>query len=392
MGSGNVSACRVRSLLLAVAGLTLAICALWGTPASAKTHRNADASAWEVVSRIDRGFGRMAFSDAQHGWATADYRYPIGVGIYRTSDGGRSWEWVALPGLPADARFPRTGYIACHGRSVWVLGGYEVQPGDWTTRRSYQFIARSYDGGATWAVETMEMETVDYRVVLQSIHFASSRDGWITAVRDDRTGGDWQERFLLVTHDGGRSWAKSGAMDVERFTGDDPYEIFAFVGTQHLWTAYLDWPLQRSRDGGRTWELLSLPWREPQEFEEKPLHYYEVGGLSFVDARRGWAVLIDSSDDPCEWIAVQHTEDGGVTWEEQLRIQDKRGVSPWTGLAFINASAGFLVFENRIMATHDGGETWVTEYEGSVGTWLAAVGGRVWVTGYDDGSVLLRRD
>jgi photosystem II stability/assembly factor-like uncharacterized protein len=369
--------------------------------ASAEARRSADVSPWQVVSRLGRSFGfDVAFSDAQHGWAGA-HRDPRGAGVYRTSDGGRTWEWVAIPGVPADAEDPRTGGVACHGRNVWVFCAYEVQPGDVTTERTYGFLARSQNGGLTWTIKVMDAETMDGSVHFGTMHFANPRDGWITALRLDPLDGAWHERFLLVTHDGGRTWARSGLMRIGQFT-DRRYEAFAFVGPRHVWTAHLDWPLQASHDGGRTWALLSLPWWP--EWGEAPYgehgapyirsFCYVVTDLSFVDARHGWAVLIEEDDDH-QWLAVEHSEDGGVTWDEQFRITDEHPVASWAGLEFTNAREGFLAFENRIMATTDGGETWVTEYEGGVGigTRLVSAGGRVWLMGVDDeGRVLLRRD
>ena len=95
-----------------------------------------------------------------------------------------------------------------------------------------------------------------------------------------------------------------------------------------------------SDDGGRQWrQARSVPAAGT------------LTGVSFADARLGWAVG--------HWGLVLHTEDGGETW--RIQRQDLEQDQPLLAVHFKDASNGVAVgLWSRVMVTQDGGQSWET--------------------------------
>lgn len=75
-------------------------------------------------------------------------------------------------------------------------------------------------------------------------------------------------------------------------------------------------------------------------------------GVSFADAKRGWAVG--------HWGTVIHTEDGGETWK--LQRSDTAIDQPLFSVYFKNSDEGWAVgLWSLLLATRDGGKTWIAQ-------------------------------
>ena len=114
------------------------------------------------------------FADAQTGFAL-DLRTPK---IYRTRDGGASWDTAQLPPLPEKVTLE--GLFALDPMTAWVVG----------TRGT---ILSTADGGATWRQQPSGVQTW-----LSAVHFSDRQHGW--AVGGLNT--------ILKTADGGETWTK----------------------------------------------------------------------------------------------------------------------------------------------------------------------------------------
>ncbi len=170
-----------------------------------------------------------------------------------------------------------------------------------------------------------------------------------------------------ITRDGGGTWITATPKHVR--TAGDAYariDDVRFVDRDHGWLSAADvyggFPLpknaptwrhmeiDRTTDGGRTWHA-SIP----------PGCFQLCGEthLSFVDARRGFAIVAQG---------VFATTDGGATWSRVAR-------PPFSGeIAFVGARRGFGVSDparwggpqeavpiggGRVYRTVDGGRSWV---------------------------------
>jgi photosystem II stability/assembly factor-like uncharacterized protein len=179
---------------------------------------------------------------------------------------------------------------------------------------------------------------------------------------------------LYLTEDGGTSWK---TITPAILNGVDPgYRIGPMVGigTQDLWLPVEDVPglmedepglippgsastrgsgIERSSDGGRTWQFTALPG------------CVQLCGanisLSFPDPEHGFASI---GPGPRGTTALFSTSDGGVTWRPVAHLPGTSG----SRIVFADASDGWavnaLVFvggggeDGSLSRTTDGGVTW----------------------------------
>jgi photosystem II stability/assembly factor-like uncharacterized protein len=114
--------------------------------------------------------------------------------------------------------------------------------------------------------------------------------------------------------------------------------------------------IRKTTDGGRTWStLVNLT-------SAAGLGGYYPNGLSFVDEQNGWSAQEGNAASGEMHARIQHTSDGGQTWDTQYSCVD----CSLFRVSMINALNGFAVgglkasfgFNPLILATEDGGQTW----------------------------------
>src|SRR4051794_9032685 len=122
-------------------------------------------------------------------WAHDDRLWP-------STDGGRKWKRTTVTDVFE---------ITATSTSAWAL----------RTRRKRTWIVRSEDGGRTWHSRRLRVGGFEGPAV--RVAFADAADGVISGLRPTRdgTGG---KPFLLVTQNGGRTWAER----------DQPCRVWAF--------------------------------------------------------------------------------------------------------------------------------------------------------------------
>lgn len=154
----------------------------------------------QFLNEHPRGFfDGMAFWDADNGIAFSD---PVDGRflVITTSDGGMSWRRVAPesipPALPGEAAFAASGTgIVVQGRNnVWFATG-----GGTIAR-----VFRSVDRGRTWTVTTTPMPAGNSAGIF-SLAFRDERNG--VAVGGDYLKPGDARNNVLVTRDGGHTWA-----------------------------------------------------------------------------------------------------------------------------------------------------------------------------------------
>ena len=203
--------------------------------------------------------------------------YVLGYhGIYKTENGGASWQNNWLPNVPYrgawDMSFidDRTGYLL----------GSRYTDADPST------LYRTTDGAATWS-EVQGARASVLRTVL-TIYFVDAMTGW--------AGGG----VIMKTTDGGETWqTQVTAATVREFQFLDGRCGFAVGGKTILQT----------KDGGDTWKNLT-----PDDERITDLR-----GVYFVDANNGWVVGRGKDERLGEKLykhtIVLRTSDGGETWQ-----------------------------------------------------------------------------
>lgn len=243
--------------------------------------------------------------DEKVGWVVGAFG-----AIFKTGDGGRTWEAQAAPTL--DYLFSVDFIDATHGVAVGKAG----------------VVLTTDDGGKTWVKRESGTDRNLFSVV-----YASPRHLWAV--------GDWGAIF--ESSDGGVTWKdRTLPEDVVLTAQDWPDEQTGYIvgefGT-----------VRKTSDGGKTWET-------SETGTDKTLF-----GVDFASTTDGWAVGIDG--------LVLRTTDGGATWTPQ---RGKLAAESLEQLGFMEAMRnpglydvefsgdyGYIVGDiGMILVSSDRGETW----------------------------------
>ena len=282
----------------------------------------------DVDSPLNRDIRDVWFSDAQNGYAVGEN------GVYRTTDGGLTWDAETVVGLSG-----LTG-VSGFGADVSVVGNSTV-------------IARSADAGTTWTLQHSGSSGH-----LRDVRYADAT----TAVAVGSP--SWR------TTDGGGTWAEIEVGGSAISFGTAEKGIIAGSGGA----------VSRTTDAGATWEAV-LPRPQPERI---------LNGVHFVDGDHAWAVGNVGT--------VHHSADGGLTWSQQdpgvtVTLEDVHFVSATTGtivgfavilrttdggatwtpqthpaagnlraVSFSDENNGTVVGDGgTILRTTDGGDTWTPQ-------------------------------
>ncbi|HLM54671.1 MAG TPA: hypothetical protein VK422_00985 [Pyrinomonadaceae bacterium] len=156
---------------------------------------------WELQfknTRPEAFFDAMAFWNPDHGVAVSD---PVGGRflVIRTSDGGRTWEEMPAAGMPP--ALEGEGAFAASGTCIAVGPGRRVWFG--TGGPAGGRVFRSEDGGRTWEVSKTPFAGGKAAGVF-SVAFRDVRRGVIVG-GDYTKEGDARDN-VAVTDDGGKTW------------------------------------------------------------------------------------------------------------------------------------------------------------------------------------------
>ena len=245
------------------------------------------------------------FVTADDGWAVGAFGT-----IYRTHDGGRSWDAQSSGTL----------------EQLFSVDFADIQTG-WAVGRS-GVIVHTTDSGATWRLQPTPKEQHLFKV-----RAIDAQRAWAV--------GDWGT--VLATRDGGQTWEdRSLPRDVILYSQ-------AWPDAQHGWLVGEAGAIVATQDGGAT-------WTEQTSGVEKTLF-----GVSFTDAQRGWAVGLDG--------IILRTSDGGQTWQllhgdadvdalEQVGFKEAFE-NPSLYDVVVTPKFGYAVGDNgAVFVSADSGGTW----------------------------------
>jgi photosystem II stability/assembly factor-like uncharacterized protein len=239
--------------------------------------------------------GSMKFVDEDNGWMMADLGVGAGsmaVSIFKTSDGGATWEraYSNDPNLEgAGDSLPLGGIknfiLPLNTDTAWV-GGVVYAPGE-------TYLFRSSDGGRTWSNVQVALPEGSSQSELSvvAIEFLTETDGLLAIRKMSET----PELLVYRTADGGNTWE---ALDVE-FNG---FGILETPSAQEL-VFYAGDQFYVTEDAGETIRQIApeLPFGA------------SVVDMSFVNSQTGWVLYADPS---AAWILYK-TTDSGATWVQQ---------------------------------------------------------------------------
>jgi photosystem II stability/assembly factor-like uncharacterized protein len=303
------------------------------------------APAWEALPLgTSADFRAIAFTDAGHGWiAGGGYNITGGL-IGRTQDGGKTWTF--------------TSNLTDRDRmSVLALHMFDARRGIAATGSGA--MLETMDGGENWTQDARH----GHADSLSSLFFLDERRGWAAGHGD-----------VLRTDDGRDTWTSLTPAGVDT-AYRAPIRAMQFQDDQHGWVAGMQASLQRTADGGITWEAATTPLAAAE--------HPNFWDLFFVDAYTAWVVGEEGT--------ILATRDGGSTWtRKDTGLKDARSAPkleriPRAGgvdvidagdrtpgftisaVRFVDPSHGWItgfyagLGRSLILRTEDAGATWVVD-------------------------------
>lgn len=192
---------------------------------------------WKTVPLADsaRGLVRacLAMKDSLHGIRTGGYVDQDHSVLYRTSDGGDTWETIEIP---------FTDY-----KTSWLA--YAKDGTLFATQMSSKTLYRSTDNGDTWEQRGLMPGG-------RTPSFSSARVGWL-AYGVGTGQGDTERDMIAKTTDGGISWQV-----VHDSLQDPPFGLTAVscANDRHVIAVGRIGKLLHSNDGGLNWETAPRPF------------------------------------------------------------------------------------------------------------------------------------
>ncbi len=212
-------------------------------------------------------------------------------GVYRTTDGGQTWEQVLF-------RSDKAGAIDItldeHNPDILYAAFWEqlIQPWNYTSGGPDSAIYRSLDGGDTW--EDISHNLGLPRELMGKIGIAATpaKPGRVWALIEADEGG------IYRSDDYGVSW--TWLSDERNFMVRARFSICIVADPQDASTVYVaSRKLWKSTDGGRTFGQLNVPYVDQHDFWVDPNDSSRVilgddGGASVsFDAGRSWSTLLN---------------------------------------------------------------------------------------------------
>ncbi len=309
----------------------------------------------------------------------------VAGGVWKTIDGGVYWENIS------DGYFGRAsvGAIAVAEADPNVI---YVGTGEATIRGDVSWgdgVYKSTDGGKTWRNVGLR-DT--HHIGQIRIHPKDPNTVYVAAL--GHAFGPNAERGVFRTTDGGRTWEKvlyvsnrAGAVDLAMDV-TNPRILYASIWQvhRHFWELVSGGPdsgLWKSTDGGDTWENISRAKGLPQEGILGKI------GVAVSPARpeRVWAI-IEAKDDQA---GVYRSDDGGQTWKQLTSNRDLLA-RPWYYMhIFADPQDPDTVYVNnlRMWKSTDGGVNWTeitTPHGDNHGLWIDPRDPQRMINGNDGGA------
>lgn len=237
--------------------------------------------------------GDLEFIDENNGWILADLGVGAGsmaVSVFQTTNGGATWERVYTndPNLEgASDTLPLSGIKVLLApldmQTAWI-GGVVYSP-------NTLYLFRTDDGGKTWqAIENIPLPQTaqEIQVGVEKIQFVSRTQGALAL----RLSSNKQETLIFSTNDGGETWQafsqpipEAGLLDIISAA-----EIVFYSADQFYIT----------EDAGASFNIIN----SEISFGDA------VADISFANAHMGWLITTSATNQR----TLYRTEDGGATW------------------------------------------------------------------------------
>jgi photosystem II stability/assembly factor-like uncharacterized protein len=273
--------------------------------------------------------------------------------VLQSRDGGQSWQDVTPSGL-------REGLTAA-GQDFVATFKADFSGDDFGlaafTQTDHALIYRTQDGGRTWEESVLVLEEDIQGIV--ALDTLGEQLGWLLVTRGLGAGNEWVD--LYHTQDGGTSWSYLAWSSTEAdpygsipsggiksgISFSDPQRGW-ITGSAPIEGVYLF----RSLDGGQTWQADDLPLPEG----------VAVSGNSsapiFFDAQLGVLAVGVYTITDAPGLVFFWTQDGGDSWLPSPVLEGRFTAWDWVDAqkGFVSEANDYN--QSRLFTTQDGGATW----------------------------------
>jgi photosystem II stability/assembly factor-like uncharacterized protein len=286
-------------------------------------------------------------SGDQVGWVMTD------TAILRTTDGGASWDDITPDGIRDAVSNTSDSFGPVFATAFWQ----EDHALAALPQRDMAIIYRTSDGGQSWN-ET----GLSFREEIQgitSMALIDAQHGWLLGTRGVGAGNDWVD--LYFTEDGGASWGFLAGSDSETnpmgaISSGGIKSGLSFSSLARGWltgSAPIEMVyLFRTLDGGYTWQPNHLPL--PDGFSFSGSSYPPI----FFDDQNGVlpATLLTQSDEP--GLLFFETQDGGENWVPTVLLEGQVSTWDWLNSQIGYAAGTDDQMQSKLYFTMDGGRNW----------------------------------
>ena len=322
------------------------------------THPAVDATETQIKGKPGPPFQfrQAQFINETHGWAMT------GHSIYRTTDGGKSWE--RLPHEPEkDARFTAFSFVdESHGWLAIVKEDFAEHYGVGIS----SVIITTDDGGRSWNLQA----SFEDEIQINDIRFLNEREGLAVGYKGLDNRPDRCELFVLSTSDGGKDWNNisgpaNAALKNQWGVANDRADYIQWTTSSVLLLTEAARVL-KTTDGGKTWNTVVIFKDERPDGFGPSSGYYKL----VLDPEGKMRVVGGSSGDEGYWADFVVNEDGRWTSYEVRKttildavfLSDKDVIASGLNVRTINEQAKGLKNAGIILRSFDGGKSWQSIY------------------------------
>jgi len=182
-----------------------------GTFPSLVYHTSDGGHSWQdsPLPESHLGVSQVQFVNAQDGWVLASFggggAGSQAVDLFRTTDGGLTWSIVARAGGPPD-NIPVVGQKSGMG---WVSATTGWITGSIAAAQNNVWLYRTQDGGVSWQLQSLPLPSLQAVVTTLSPDFFSATEGVLPVTFFNAQGMSFA---VYATHDGGATWNNSALL------------------------------------------------------------------------------------------------------------------------------------------------------------------------------------
>jgi photosystem II stability/assembly factor-like uncharacterized protein len=149
------------------------------------------------------GVSQVQFVNAQDGWVLASFGGGAAgsqaVDLFRSTDGGQTWSLVArAPGtIPSVGQKSGMGWVSA--TTGWITGSIAAA-------QNTVWLYRTQDGGVSWQPQSLPLPSLQAVITTQPPVFFSATEGLLPVTFYNGKGTSLD---IYATHDGGANWSSS---------------------------------------------------------------------------------------------------------------------------------------------------------------------------------------